>query len=233
MKQIENIFSKKKTKSTPPIQKIPIIIDTREKQSLVVANLIEKKANIQTEKLEIGDYLIEDTIIERKTFQDFIGSMINKRLISQLQEIKKYPKHFLIIEGFNYEYNKFNIHENAVRGMFLSIAIDFQTPIIFTENQEDTANFLILVAKKYERPNQKMPIRHFKTLKTPKEQKQFIIEGFPGIGPVSAQKLLNNFPTLKNIFNTTEKQLKKIGLADDKIKKFLGLLNSSEINQQS
>ena len=117
-KQIENIFSKlKKTpeKTKCPNSKIPIIVDTREKQSLISANLLEKKANIEFEKLEIGDYLIQDTIIERKTFSDFVGSMLNKRLIEQLINLKKYPKHFLIIEGFYYDYNKFNVHENAIR----------------------------------------------------------------------------------------------------------------------
>jgi len=59
---------------------------------MISANLIEQKANIEYEKLEIGDYLIGNTIIERKTFSDFANSMINKRLISQLQEIKKISK---------------------------------------------------------------------------------------------------------------------------------------------
>lgn len=226
MKQIENIFSKTKPQKETkcPNPKIPITIDTREKQSLIAANLIEKKTNIQFEKLEIGDYLIEDTIIERKTFQDFVGSMINKRLLDQIREIKKYPKHFLIIEGFYYDYNKFNVHENAIRGMLLSIAMDFHVPLIFTKDEEDTANFLILVAKKYENPKIQNAIRQTKTLKTKEEQKQFILEGFPGIGPVVAQHLLEKFPTLQAIFNATEKQLKQIGLDENKIKKFLNLL---------
>ena len=226
MKKIENIFSKKKTTTEIecPNPKIPITVDTREKQSLIAANLLNKKANIKYETLQIGDYLIEDTIIERKTFQDFVGSMLNKRLLDQLQEIKKYPKHFLIIEGFDYNYNQFNVHENAIRGMLLSIAIDFQVPIIYTENEEDTTNFLILLAKKYERPQQQMSTRPSKTHKTKEEQKQFILEGFPGIGPVAAQHLLEKFPTLKEIFNTTEEQLKKIGLDENKINKFLNLL---------
>ncbi|MFH0711625.1 MAG: ERCC4 domain-containing protein [archaeon] len=225
--QIENIFSKTKPQKEPtcPNPKIPIIIDTREKQSLISANLVEKKANIQFEKLEIGDYLVGETIIERKTFQDLVGSMINKRLFDQIHEIKKYPKHFLIIENFYYNYNKFNIHENAIRGMLLSIATDFQVPIIFTENEEDTSKFLILLAKRYEKPNIQNAIRQTKTQKTIEQQKEFILEGFPEIGPTAAKKLLENFSNLKQIFNTTEKELKQIGLSEIQIKKFLQLLN--------
>ena len=236
-KPIENIFSKKKTTSNEikcPNPKIPIIIDTREKQSLISANLINKNANIKYETLQIGDYLIEDTIIERKTFQDFVGSMMNKRLLAQIQEIKKYPKHFLIIEGFCYDYNSHNVHENATRGMLLSIATDFQVPIIYTQDEEDTANFLILLARKYEkrikgvhsRGEYSPGLRPSKTLKTSEEQKQFILEGFPEIGPTAAKKLLENFPTLQQSFNATEEQLKQAGLSEIQIKKFLQLLKN-------
>ena len=92
MNPIENIFSKTKISHKEikcPNPKIPIIVDTREKQSLIAANLIEKKANINFEKLEIGDYLIGDTIIERKTFSDFISSTLSKRLQEQLVNLKK------------------------------------------------------------------------------------------------------------------------------------------------
>jgi len=229
MKQIENIFSKTKTTSEEtkcPNPKIPIIIDIRESQSLIAANLIENKANIEHEQLEIGDYLIQDTIIERKTFSDFVSSMLDKRLFNQLNEMKKYPKQFLLIEGFNYEYNKFNVHENAIRGMLLSIAIDHQIPTVYTKDEEDTANFLILTAKKYEKPKQELSIRQSKTLKTTEEQKQFILEGFPGVGPTTAKQLLEKFPTLREILNATEKELQGINRFDEnKIKKFLGLLD--------
>ncbi len=228
-KKIENIFSKSddKQKQHYPNIKTKIIIDSREKQSLVTANLVEQKANISHELLEIGDYLIQDTIIERKTISDFINSIIDKRIYSQLNEIKKYPKYFLIVEGFFYEYNKFNIHENAIRGMFLSIAIDFKIPIIFTKDEEDTAKFLILTAKKYEKTKHPSSIREKKTLKTTEEQKRFILEGFPGIGPVMAKKLIQKFGSLKNIFNKTEKELEEIGKLDkNKIKSTLYLLEN-------
>ncbi len=229
MKSVENIFSKSKIQKEPicPNPKIPIIVDTREKQSLIAANLIEKKANIKLEKLDIGDYLIEDTIVERKTFSDFISSMANKRLLTQLHEIKKYPKHFLILEGFYYNYNDFNVHKNAIRGMLLSIVTDFKIPIIYTENEEDTATFLILVAKRYEKLKTQNTIRQTKTLKTLEEQKQFILEGFPGIGPVATKTLLKKYKTLNNIFNITEKELNKMKiLSEDKLEKLFSLLKN-------
>jgi Fanconi anemia group M protein len=229
-KTFHNIFSNSPTKTetiTCPNPKIPITIDTREKQSLISANLVEKKANINFEKLEIGDYLIEDTIIERKTFSDFISSTLDKRLQEQLINLKKYPKHFLIIEGFYYNYKntKANIHENAIRGMFLSVALDFQVPIIYTEDEEDTANFLILVAKKYERPNTEISSRPSRNFKSQKERKQFILEGFPGIGPKTSKQLIEELSSLQQIFNASKEQLRLITSWDEsKIENFKQLL---------
>lgn len=227
-KHIENIFSKAKIEKELqcPNPKIPIIIDTREKQSLIIANLVEKKANIKFEKLDIGDYLIEDTIIERKTFSDFVGSMINKRLLEQLSNLKKYPKHFLIIEGFYYHYNEFNLHENAIKGMLLSIATDFKIPIIYTEDTKDTASFLIVLARRLEKSKTQHTIRQTKTLKTLKEQKQFILEGFPGVGPVASKNLFEKFGSLKNIFNASKKEIENLKIFDDnKLEKFFSILN--------
>lgn len=221
-KEIENIFSRSQTISDQlkcPNPIIPIIIDTREKQSLITANLVEKKANIKFEKLEVGDYLIANgqVAIERKTIQDFISSTLNKRLPEQLTNLKKYPKQFLIIEGFYYNYSQDHsqIHENAIRGMFISVAIDFQIPIIFTENEEDTARFLILTARKYEKQKSKTTIRPSKTFKSLEERKQFILEGFPGIGPTISKQLIKEFSSLQKIFNASTEQLKLITSWDE------------------
>ena len=94
---MEDIFSDK------PIQKIyntPIIMDISEKNSLIPAFLSKLKANCKFEHLEIADYIIGDIAIERKTFSDFLSSMLNLRLKKQLKEIKKYPQYFLIISSF-------------------------------------------------------------------------------------------------------------------------------------
>ena len=42
------------------------------------------------------------------------------------------------------------------------------------------------------------------------EKKQFILEGFPGIGPSIAKDLLKNYPSLKEIFKAKKEDLQKI-----------------------
>jgi ERCC4-type nuclease len=225
-KQLHNIFSSKKEKpKETPNKKMPIIIDTREKNSLISANLIEQKANIEFEKLDIADYRIGEVAIERKTFQDFLSSMINKRLLKQLTEIKKYEKPVLLLEGFYYDYENYNVHENAIRGMINSIATEFKIPIIYTENEKDTAKYLINLAKKQEKIKPETSIRHQKTIETIDERKQFILEGFPGVGAKKAKKLLEEYKSLNRIFKLKKEELKNI-LDDKTIESWEKLLNN-------
>jgi len=216
MHQIENIFSKSVEVKKEVQNKFPIIVDSREKQSLVFSYLVQKNAKTQFEKLEIGDYLVGDVVIERKTFKDFQASIIDKRLVKQLIELKKYPQCFLLLEGFLYDYSDSIIHENAVKGMILSCVLDFGVPVLYSQNEEDTAKLLLILAKRLEKPEKENSLRLKKTEMSLEEQKQFILEGFPGIGPTTAKALLEKFKTLEKIFNCPKVKLAKTELLDEK-----------------
>jgi len=211
MKEILDIFSQRKKIKT--VEKKPtILVDYRERKSLVVSEIIKKGININFKALKVADYIINDVAIERKTVSDFISSMINKRLLKQLEEIKQYPQHILIIEGIEeqelYNDDEEGINGNAIRGMILSIILRYKVPIIFTKNSEDTASFIKLLTKK---PRKKeFSLNPKKRSLDVKEQKQFIIESFPGIGPVTAKKLLKEFKSVTNILNTSQENLEKL-----------------------
>jgi Fanconi anemia group M protein len=199
-----DIFSNKKEKK----EELKITIDHREKNSLVVSELMKLGFKIQFEQLPVADYLIENTAIERKTLSDFKSSIINKRIISQLLEMKQYPRHLLILEGLESE-DPYSgaIHENAFRGFLLSVALEYKTPIIFTLNEKDTAKYLYVMAKKKKKVE--YAIRPAKIILSEKERLQFILEGFPGIGPSTAKKLLNEYKTIKQISNAPLGDLEK------------------------
>src|SRR3990172_5289486 len=157
MKEIFNIFSQKEIK--PKIQNKPIItVDLREKNSLVISELISLGIGIDFQTLKVADYLVKGVAIERKTVSDFISSMISRRLVSQLEEIQQYPNRLLIIEGIDeqelysdeFSEHKIRMHPNSVRGFLLSILLKYRVPIIFTKNYADTARFISVLLKKEE-----------------------------------------------------------------------------------
>lgn len=198
-------------KETSKIENKPkpvIIVDHREKNSLVISELIHLGIQVNFEHLEVADFLVKEVAIERKTVSDFLNSMMNKRLIFQLENLKQYEKTLLIIEGIE-EHEIYSessgINPNAIRGFLLSILLKFQIPIIFTKDYEDTAKFIAVLAKKEEKPSDSL--RAKRKVRNKKEQIQYILEGFPGIGPTLAKKLLKKFGTLRNILNTNQEEL--------------------------
>ena len=217
-----NPFSKSKSRKKPKLKPI-IIADIHEKNSLVISELhSSNQIQLETKHLQIGDYLIGNTIIERKTISDFISSMINKRLIQQLQQMQKYKQQFLIIEGNLEKFNDFKT-PNAIRGFILHILTNYNIPIIFTQNPKETSHYLITLAKQQLKKSIK-PSFHSKIPKTIKEQKSYILESFPNIGPETSQKLIKEFKTIKNIFNASEQKLEPI--LKHKTTDFKNLINS-------
>lgn len=204
-----------------------IIVDKREKNSLVIAELSQQKANFEIKHLEIGDYIVGNTVIERKTFSDFVSSMISKRLIKQLQNLKQYPRQILIIENEDSDnnYSK-NVHPNSVRGMLLSILLDYQIPILFTKDYIDTASFLILLEKRLKKSEKEISLKPNKKAMTLPEQQQLVLESFPGIGPKTAKNLLTRFKTIKKIINATEEELEEARLNKKKIEIFKKIIET-------
>ncbi len=210
-KPILDIFSKRK-ESIKNIEKPKIIIDYREKNSLVASELFHLGVEIEFKELKVGDYIVKNTAIERKTIADFINSMINRRLINQIEELQQYPDKLLIIEGtdeqelYN-EDNSISVNANAIRGFLLSIVLKHKIPTILTKDYRDTAKFIYILSKKQEKEQRINPKKRARNVK---EQTQYILEGFPGIGPKGAKKLLKEFGSIKNIINADLEKLQKI-----------------------
>ncbi len=212
-----DIFSKSKgiRDEKQKMEKQKIIIDYREKNSLVASTLIELGFEVEFTELKVADYLVNNVAIERKTVSDFVNSIINKRIIRQLQELQQYENKLLIIEGvdeqelYSDDADSENrlIHPNAVRGFLLSVTIKHHIPVILTKNYEDTARYIAVLARKKEKESS---LNVTKKSLNKKERLQFILESFPGIGPKTAKKLLAHFKSIKNITNASLEELKEI-----------------------
>jgi len=219
-KQIHDIFIPKKKAIEE--EKIRIEVDYREKNCLVPSELISLGFQIEFKELKVADYIVKGIAIERKTVSDFISSMINRRLPKQLEELQQYQEKLLIIEGIDEQdlYNEGgSVNPNAIRGFLLSIVLKHKIPIMFTKDSQDTAKFISVMAKKQDK-EPALSLKPTKRVSSKKEQMEFILEGFPGIGPNTAKKLLNEFKTIKNIMNASQEELQQIiGKKSESIKK--------------
>jgi len=218
---IYDIFSKIKNKPQKEKIKSRIIIDIHEKNSLVYSELIaSEEIEKEVRALKVGDYIIGEMCIERKTFQDFVSSMLSKRIFPQLKNLLSYKKRMLIIEGKQGLSNT-SINPNSIRGFILSIINNYEIPVLITENYSDTANYLITLTKQQIKKKQENSL-HSRIPKTLKEQKEYVLESFPNIGPSTAKKLLEKYSTLSKVFSQTKEELEKdIGKKSEEFKRIL------------
>lgn len=184
-----------------------IIVDQREKNSLVAHELVHLGARIRFERLPVADYIIGNIGIERKTASDFISSMINKRLLRQLEEIKQFEKQILIVEG---KLSELDFNKNAIRGMLLCTMLDFSVPVIFTNDYDETAEVLYAIAKRAAKGKQEFGLKVKKKTYSIAEQQQLLVEGLPSVGPQLAKALLREFKTITALVNASIEDLQKV-----------------------
>ena len=124
-----------------------IYVDSRESNSGITKLLHDIGLNLKIKTLSSADFIISDRVgIERKTPKDFINSMIDKRLFTQLRGLREnFEKPLIIIEGTEDIFSIRNIHPNAIRGMLSTITISYGIPIVYTKNPKDTAELLKVI----------------------------------------------------------------------------------------
>ncbi len=201
---------------------ILIYVDNRESRSRVVAALAVYECMIQPKMLMVGDYVVSDRVcIERKTSDDFLSSLVDKRLFEQMRGMKEnFEKPILIIEGPSL-YGRTGITPNAIRGALATIAVDWGIPILWTADAEETAGMIYWLAKREQVDQERaVSIREKKPRMTVAELQEYVISGLPGVSITLARRLLKKLRTIKSVINAGEEELKEVpGIGPEKAKK--------------
>ncbi len=188
-------------------------MDQREKRSKVLQHLsAQEEVIIRLKHLSVGDYVVSDRVaIERKTVNDFLQSIVDKRLFNQIQELKEAFEHpIFIIEGKDL-YGAGRIHPNAVRGAVSFIITLHNIPVISTVDAEDTAGMIFFIAKHEQHGlDYDISLRQKKKSFTLKQQQEHIVEALPKVGPALAKALLQHFGSVAKVFSATESELMKV-----------------------
>jgi Fanconi anemia group M protein len=208
---------------------VKIIVDHRESRSQVMRFLTQKDILVEPQQLDVGDYIISSRIgIERKTVDDFLGSLIEGKLFVQMKHLRAtYSRPILLIEGEGL-LTKRNMSHNAIFGSIAAIVVDFGIPIITTHDAQETADFLTVMAQREQKEGDRaVAIRGEKTARTISEQQQFLVEGLPNVSAVLAQRLLQHFGSIRALANATEEDLCKIaGIGKNIAADILKILNA-------
>lgn len=188
-----------------------ITVDDRETSSQVAEVLSRLGAAITLTRLEYGDYAIGDRIlVERKTAQDFVDTLVDRDLLGQLREMAGVAlRPVLIIEGGDL-YTKRDIQPNAIRGTLAAIAIDMGISILYTASASETAEMLFVLARREEGGRGERSVHHRKSFKSVKEQQEYVVAAFPDIGLKNARLLLDHCGSVRAVVNANEEVLSSI-----------------------
>lgn len=195
-----------------------IYIDNREMKSKVVRNLRDLEAELEIQKLDLGDYILsKDVIIERKSAEDFLSSLMDNRLFEQSSRlVETYRNPIIILEGSPYGIR--DIHPNAIRGAISSLILDYGIPVLYSRNQEDTASLIYTIAKREQEDEEKeISVRGDQKKMNIKERQRYIVEGLPHISSVLAKRLLTHFGSVEAIYSASKNELQKVEGIGEKI----------------
>jgi len=186
-----------------------VVVDLRESQ-LVVEALRRMEAKVVEKMISPGDYVVgEGFAVERKTFQDFISSVYKKRLFEQIERLHQaYPRCCLLIEG-DIGYGLTSLYNPQIFwGALARAAVEWNIPIFFTLNEEQTAHFIFSLAKKLqEEEGEAIAVRYKPKFYSRAAQQRFAVQGLPRVGPKLAERLLRKFGSIRRVFTVTKYEL--------------------------
>ncbi|MFB6145159.1 MAG: DEAD/DEAH box helicase [Candidatus Nanohaloarchaea archaeon] len=209
-------------------EKDQLVIIADDRENSVAKELSKIDVTVRKKRLEVADFLVsERTAVERKAAEDFVDSLVDQRLFSQLPDLQQFDNPIIIIEGKDL-YSHRKVHPNAVRGALASIAIDHGIPILWTSDEKETSEILKSLAKReQEEKDQNIAIRGTRTAKTESELQKFVVAGLPDINTKLAERLLERFGSIEKVFTASEEELKEVeGVGDKKAASIRELISS-------
>ncbi len=200
-----------------------IVMDDREPE--IIEQLLRKQgALVDRKRIEIADYLIgENVCVERKSLNDFIRSIYDGRLFDQIDQMENSCNIIVVLVEEPHFYIRANSKPHYLGA--LSSLVLRGVSVIHVASSDDTAKFLFYLVRKVEgeRPSI-IPVRKRRKPKS-WEEAFAVLTSFPGIGPKSAEKLLKEFGTLKEVFNADFVRLKKV-IGEAKAEKLREVINA-------
>ncbi|MCQ4332874.1 DEAD/DEAH box helicase [Natronomonas sp. F2-12] len=198
--------------AAPDGETIEIVADQRELDSHIARDLSTREGvETRLETLAVGDYVLSDrVVIERKAVEDFLDTLVggDRSLFEQVgAAARHYARPVVVIEGEDL-YGSRNVHPNAIRGALASLAVDFGASVMQTEDAEETADLLEVIARReQETDDRTVSVHGEKGGKTLAEQQEYVVGSVAEVGPVTARALLEHFGSVEAVMSAEEEAL--------------------------
>lgn len=188
-----------------------IIVDSRESRSGLTLKLQSLGVDVVSEELECGDYVLADGfVVERKTANDFVISIQDRRIFTQAPVMKSaYKRCVVVVEGDVFATRSVMAPE-AILGAISWLSVLEGIPVLTTRDTAQTAQLLLTMHRHaVEGLGYDIALRGAKP-KDRSVQSQYLVEGLQGIGPTAARKLLAVFGSAHAVFNADAAALRAV-----------------------
>jgi DNA excision repair protein ERCC-4 len=188
-------------------------VDDREAASGVV-DLLAARDEVRVEicRLAAADFCVNGRIfVERKTAQDFVASVATGRVFRQAARLRVVPgRSLLVIEGYDLLGGRYHIPRRAVRGAIVSLSVSWRLPVVQVADMAETVDLLVFTGRQHfrhlwgggERDEPKPT--HVERLR------RHVLQGLPGVGKSTAEKLLLAFGSIEKVITAGEDELMSV-----------------------
>ncbi|MGB8424286.1 MAG: ERCC4 domain-containing protein [Desulfobacterales bacterium] len=185
------------------------IVDYREQPSGIIELMRGADIDVEVKKVACGDIIIDGIVtVERKTATDFVVSITDGRLFRQAANLKRNCDHpVFIIEG-NPLQTGLEINRVAVRGAILNIQTVWNIPVVHSQSTVDSIEVMQVMAHQFEKMSNLMTPRAGYRPRRLSTRQLYVLQGFPGVGPHVAKRLLNHFGSVSAALAASVETLK-------------------------
>ncbi|RLE73893.1 MAG: hypothetical protein DRJ56_08455 [Thermoprotei archaeon] len=215
---------------------VEVLADDREESGGVIEELRRLGATVYIRRLELGDYVVsEDVVVERKTANDFIASIIDRRLFEQARSLlRAFERVIMVVEGDLWSALRWRgVTYKHVLGALSSLAL-MGVSVVPTSGPRETAYLVYNLARKLQVDEGKRvrvsptKLRMAKGGKTVREAQLNVIASIPGISYELAERILEHFGTPRRFFAAHPHELRKVrGLGEKRVRKIIEVLDTN------
>ena len=224
-----------------------LVIDSREKSKL--CELVMSKAktmSIPHEKkwIEIGDYVYDDVCFEAKSSIDFLGSVLSKRMWTQLYNMDRhYKTNIVIIHGSLNEAitaviqnspskmpigSRSMMLNNKFLGAIGRITLDTDIKPFWVNSEEEAAMIITAVCKMKPITRETIAPQIFKRITTD-DLRIDLLSSIKGVSVKKAKALIKIYGSIMEVGECSAFELQSIeGIGETLAERIISTLNSEE-----
>ena len=185
-----------------------IVCDHGETRSGIPNDLRQRDATVDVQRLACGDYLVSAAFaLERKAPRDLADSLLNGRLLGQLERIADcFEYGALLLEGDDWSGDR-KLRTPLLGELYHWISLRPNLSVLYSPSPTWTARLLLDLANREQFGRLTPPGTAAAPPRRPVRSPRDLLLGFPGVGQANADKLLARFGSVQRVAQATREEL--------------------------